>query len=79
MGRAQNTCAPSLPALPQRRFATSAKTRSCRKEPVMTGKAMISLTTELQDPKKMPVTRDRLAVIAAVSALALLAAAGCGK
>jgi hypothetical protein len=45
----------------------------------MTGKAMISLTTELPDPKKMPVTRGRLAVIAAVSALALLAAAGCSS
>jgi hypothetical protein len=45
----------------------------------MTGKAMISLTTGLPDPKKMPVTRGRLAVIAAVSALALLAAAGCSS
>lgn len=45
----------------------------------MTGKAEIRLTTELQDPTKMPVTRYRLAVIAALSALALLAAAGCGS
>jgi hypothetical protein len=44
----------------------------------MTGKAMISRTTERQDPRKMPVTRGRLAVIAALSALALLAA-GCGS
>jgi len=43
----------------------------------MAGKAGTSLTTELPDPRKMPVTRCRLAVIAALSALALLAAAGC--
>ena len=45
----------------------------------MTGKEMISLTTELQDPKKMPVTRYRLAVVATLSALALLTAAGCSS
>jgi hypothetical protein len=45
----------------------------------MTGKAITSLTTGLPDPKKMPVTRHRLAVIAALSALALLAAAGCSS
>ena len=45
----------------------------------MTAIAMISLTAELQDLKKMPVTRGRLAVIAAVSALDLLAAAGCSS
>jgi hypothetical protein len=45
----------------------------------MIGKAGISLTAELQDLKKMPVTRGRLAVIAAGSTLALLAAAGCSS
>jgi len=45
----------------------------------MTGKALTSLTTELPDPKKMPVTGHRVAVIAALSALALLAAAGCSS
>lgn len=45
----------------------------------MTGKAGISLTTERQDSKKMPVTHYRLAVVAAMSALALLAAAGCSS
>lgn len=43
----------------------------------MTGKTMISPTTEAPDHTKIPVTRHRLAVIAAISALALLAAAGC--
>jgi hypothetical protein len=37
----------------------------------MTAKAGTSLTAELQDPKKMPVICGRLAVMAAVSALAL--------
>ena len=41
----------------------------------MTRKALTSLTTELPDSKKMPVTGHRVAVIAALSALALLAAA----
>jgi len=45
----------------------------------MTRKAGITLTTELPDPTKMPVTGYRLAVIAALSALALLAAAGCSS
>ena len=45
----------------------------------MTRKALTSLTTELPDSKKMPVTGHRVAVIAALSALALLAAAGCSS
>ena len=44
----------------------------------MIGNAEIRRTTALRDPRKMPVTRGRLAVVAALSALALLAA-GCGS
>lgn len=44
----------------------------------MTGNAEISRTTAQRDPRKMPVTRGRLAVVAALGALAVLAA-GCGS
>ena len=45
----------------------------------MAGKAVTSLTTELQDPNKMLMTRYRLAVMAAVSAFALLVLPGCSS
>ena len=45
----------------------------------MNGSAGISRTTALRDPRKMPVTRGRLAAVAALSALVLFAAAGCGS
>jgi hypothetical protein len=45
----------------------------------MAGKAVTSLTTELQDPNKMLMTRYRLAVMAAVSAFALLVLLGCSS
>ena len=45
----------------------------------MAGKAVTSLTTELQDPNKMLMTHYRLAVMAAVSAFALLVLPGCSS
>ena len=45
----------------------------------MTGKAVTSLTTELRDPNKMLMTHYRLAVMAAVSAFALLVLPGCSS
>ena len=52
---------------------------SARRKAVMAGKAVTSLTTELQDPTKMLMTRYRLAVMAAVSAFALLVLPGCSN
>jgi hypothetical protein len=52
---------------------------SARRKAVMAEKAVTSLTTELQDPNKMLMTRYRLAVMAAVSAFALLVLPGCSN